>query len=89
MKVDKFGNLITNITPEDVPQLFGEKPPAFKLSVGKGEITAFHGTYAEGAAGQAFAILGSMGYLEVSANRGFAAQLVGANKGSEITLTLG
>jgi S-adenosyl-L-methionine hydrolase (adenosine-forming) len=89
MKVDKFGNLITNITPEDVPQLFGENPPAFKLSVGKGEVTSLLGTYAEGAAGQAFAIIGSMGYLEVSANRAFAAQMVAANKGSEVTLTLG
>jgi S-adenosylmethionine hydrolase len=89
MKVDKFGNLITNIKPEDVPQLFAEKPATFTLSVGKGEITSMHGTYAEGAAGQAFAILGSMGYLEISANRAFAAQLVAANKGSEVTLTLG
>ena len=89
MKVDKFGNLVTNITPEDVPQLFTENSPAFKLSVGKGEVTSLLGTYAEGAAGQPFAILGSMGYLEVSANRGFAAQLVAANKGSEVTLTFG
>jgi S-adenosylmethionine hydrolase len=89
MKVDKFGNLITNITPEDVPRLFGDNPPPFKLNVGKGEVTSLLGTYAEGTAGQAFAILGSMGYIEVSANRAFAAQLVAANKGSEVTLTVG
>jgi S-adenosyl-L-methionine hydrolase (adenosine-forming) len=89
MKVDKFGNLVTNISPEDVPQLFGENPPPFKLSVGKGEVTSLLGTYAEGTAGQPFAILGSMGYLEISANRAFAAQLLGANKGAEVTLTLG
>jgi S-adenosylmethionine hydrolase len=89
MKVDKFGNLITNITAEDVPELFAENAPQFKLAVGKGEITSLHGTYAEGTAGQAFAIIGSMGFIEVSANRAFAAQLVAANKGSEVTMTLG
>ena len=30
LKTDKFGNLITNITPKDVPQLFEDTPPAFK-----------------------------------------------------------
>jgi S-adenosyl-L-methionine hydrolase (adenosine-forming) len=90
MKVDKFGNLITNITPEDVPQMFAEGAAArFKLSVGKGEITTLHSTYADGTAGQPFAILGSMGFIEISANRAFAAQLLAANKGSEVTLTLG
>src|SRR5690348_3388388 len=34
LKVDKFGNLITNITPQDLPQLFSDTPPAFKLRVG-------------------------------------------------------
>jgi len=29
LKVDRFGNLITNITPADAPQLFGATPPAF------------------------------------------------------------
>jgi len=88
LKVDKFGNLITNLTPEDVPQLFAENAPAFKLSVGKTEITDLNANYAQGAPGQVFAILGSMGFLEISANRAFASQLVGAGKGSEVTLTL-
>ena len=45
--------------------------------------------YAEGAPGEVFGILGSMGYLEIVANRSSAAQLVGSGKGTEVQLILG
>jgi S-adenosylmethionine hydrolase len=89
LKVDRFGNLITNITPGDAPMLFGADPAGFKIVVGSREITEIHSAYAEGAPGQVFGILGSMGYLEIAANRGAAAQLTGAGKGSEVTILLG
>ena len=89
LKVDKFGNLITNVTPADVPALFGAKVPAFKIVVGSREITAIHSAYAEGAPGEVFGILGSMGYLEIVANRAAAAQITGAGKGSEVSIILG
>jgi len=89
LKVDKFGNLITNVTPNDVPALFSAKPAAFKIVVGSREITTIHSTYAEGTQGEVFGILGSMGYLEIVANRAAAAQLTGAGKGSEVTIILG
>lgn len=86
LKVDRFGNLVTNITPEDVPALFAEQPVPFKLTIGKREITALQKAYAEGAPGEVFAILGSMGYLEIAANRGSAAQILATGKGGEVTL---
>ncbi len=89
LKVDKFGNLITNVTAADVPTLFSAKPGAFKIVVGSREITAIHSSYAEGAPGEVFGILGSMGYLEIVANRAAAAQITAANKGSEVTIILG
>ena len=89
LKVDKFGNLITNVTPADVPMLFSAKPGAFKIVAGSREITAIHSSYAEGTPGEVFGILGSMGYLEIVANRAAAAQITGANKGSEVTIILG
>ena len=88
LKVDRFGNLVTNITPQDVPLLFQPKPPAFKIVVGKNEITSMKTNYAEGAPGEVFGILGSMGYLEIAANRGAAAQLVTAGKGTEVNVVL-
>jgi S-adenosylmethionine hydrolase len=89
LKVDRFGNLITNVTPQDVPALFAATPGAFKIVIGSREITEIHSSYAEGAPGEVFGILGSMGYLEIVANRAAAAQLTGAGKGSEVSIILG
>ncbi len=89
LKVDRFGNLITNITPEDLPTLFGATPPAFKISVGsKGQANRLLTNYAEGTPGEVFGILGSMGYLELAANRGSAFQLLGVGKGSEVNVVM-
>jgi hypothetical protein len=87
LKIDRFGNVITNIAEQDAPALFQAEPPAFKLTVGKREITEMKSAYALGAPGEVFAIIGSMGYLEVAANRGAAAQLLGVTKGTDVTLT--
>jgi hypothetical protein len=89
LKVDRFGNLITNITPQDLPALFEGKPPAFKITVGnKGQATHMYTSYAEGSPGEVFGILGSMGFLEIAANRGSAFQLLGAGKGSEVSVVI-
>jgi S-adenosylmethionine hydrolase len=87
LKVDRFGNLITNITPDDIPTLFSGKA-AFKITVGSKEITEIRNAYAEGAPGEVFGILGSMGYLEIVANRTPAAQLTGVGKGAEVSVQL-
>jgi S-adenosylmethionine hydrolase len=89
LKVDRFGNLITNITPQDAPMLFAQEAPAFKIVVGKREIAEIKDAYAGGAPGEVFGILGSMGYLEIAANRGAAAQILGVGKGSDVSIVLG
>jgi S-adenosylmethionine hydrolase len=88
LKVDRFGNLITNFTVQDVPALFEAQAPAFKLTVGKAEVTTLRTSYAEGTPGEVFAIAGSMGYLELAASRGSAAQIAGVAKGGEVNLSL-
>jgi S-adenosylmethionine hydrolase len=88
LKTDKFGNLITNITPIDVPELFDGSARPFRISVGKAEVTHLHPSYAAGAQGELFAILGSAGFLEISCNKGAASRLAGADKGSEVSLVL-
>lgn len=89
LKVDRFGNLITNIRPPDIPRLFEAAPPPFKITAGnKAPITRVRSNYAEGTPGEAFAILGSMGYLELATNRGSAHQLLGIGKGSEVSIVL-
>jgi len=83
LKVDKFGNLITNITPADLPQLFAPDPPPFKVLIAKHEITKMTKSYSEGAPGEVFVVLNSGGFLEIACHRGSAAHIVGAGKGSD------
>src|SRR5438477_8901954 len=88
LRVDRFGNLITNFTPADLPGLFQEQPAGFKITIGKREISSLRQNYADGAPSDVFAILGSMGYLEISANRAAAAQVLGVAKGAEVLIAL-
>jgi hypothetical protein len=87
LKVDKFGNMITNIKPQDLPQLF-EPEAQFRIIIGKSEISKMKTAYAQGTPGEVFAILGSMGYLEIATNRGMAARMVGADKGSDVGVVM-
>jgi hypothetical protein len=89
LKTDKFGNLITNIMARDVPMMFDGSSAAFKLTVGKAEISKLNTTYSAGAQGELFAILGSTGYLEISSNKAPASRLAAADKGSEVSLVVG
>lgn len=89
LRVDRFGTLMTNLTPDVVPELFIEPPPPFKIIVGKSEITRLMLSYSQGAPGEVFAVLGSSGYLEIAANRGSASQALGAGKGAEVGVVFG
>lgn len=88
LKSDKFGNLITNITAKDIPEIFDGSARPFKITVGKAEISKICASYSEGAQGELIAVLGSTGFLEISTNKGPASRLAGADKGSEISVTV-
>jgi len=88
LKVDRFGNLITNFTLPDVPALFQSPPAPFKISIGNRDITDLHNTYSDALPNELFGILGSMGYLEIAASRASAAQLLGVGKGTEVHIVL-
>jgi len=87
LRVDAFGNLMTNLKAEDVPATVVESG-AIKISVGGKEIRKFVQTFGLGTPGEPIAIFGSAGYLEIAVNRGSAARTLGANRGAEVTLDL-
>ena len=89
LKVDKFGNIISNLRPEDIPQLFAENPPAFKILINQQEITRLNLAYSMGKPGELFAIVGSSGYIEICTNRGSAAKILNANRGVDVDIMLG
>jgi S-adenosyl-L-methionine hydrolase (adenosine-forming) len=87
LRVDAFGNLMTNLTTEDVPAAAVESG-TIKLSVAGKEIRKIAQTFALGTPGEPIAIFGSAGYLEIAVNRGSAARTLGATRGAEVTLAL-
>jgi len=89
LRVDKFGNVITNLLPDDVPQLFAENPPPFKIIVNQQEITKLNLSYSMGKPSEIFAIVGSSGYLEICTSRGSAAKALNASRGAEVGVVLG
>jgi S-adenosylmethionine hydrolase len=88
LKADKFGNLITNFTARDIPKMFEAAAPQFKIIVGGKEVTIRRDAYAQGMHNEVFAIIGSMGYLEIAANRGSAKALCAADRGTEVGIMI-
>ncbi|PYU32325.1 MAG: hypothetical protein DMG28_12135 [Acidobacteria bacterium] len=87
LRVDNFGNLMTNLTMEDLPPAMTAEGK-IKLHIDGKEIHQLAQTYAQGAPGEPFAIPGSSGFLEISVHRGNAARALGVHRGAEVTLDL-
>lgn len=87
LRVDHFGNLITNLKPEEVPALFAADVK-FTIRVGNGIVQKLVPTFADGAAGEVVGMIGSTGYLEISINKGNASRTLAAARGSEVTIEI-
>ena len=85
LKVDRFGNLVTNFSVADFLDL---DKRAFQMAVGPQRIDAFARNYAERGPGEAFLIPGSAGYYEISVSQSSAAKLLSCAAGAPLELTL-
>ena len=88
LKVDNFGNLMTNFRAEDLSPETLEKGE-LSLQVGNHPITRLVPTFAVGNADEAIAYIGSSGYLEIGINKGNAARTLGIGRGTPVLLTKG
>jgi len=79
--VDRFGNLITNITRDTFKD-------GASLAVNGRVISVFRNFFGEdvGEADEPFAIWGSAGFLEIAVNGGSAAELLSVKRGSKIQI---
>jgi S-adenosylmethionine hydrolase len=75
--IDRFGNLITNIFPKD-PRSVKE------ITIGGTTIRGLVGSYGQGREGEVIALVGSANFIEIAANRGSAADEIGASVGDEV-----
>lgn len=89
LHVDRFGNMITNITRNDYEQARAKAPgDAFKVTVGKQEISGLKEFYAQGQKGEMMALFGSTDFLEIAQNQGAAAKTLALSRGAEVGVLL-
>lgn len=85
--IDKFGNVITSISPEQVFELLGQEgTPRFYMN--EREITCHYRFYAEAESDEIFSLVGSSGYYEIAAHRRPAAEILGVQRGEKIVLEM-
>ena len=77
---DQFGNLVTNISSDMVDFQFGDMLDIQKVRV------LFHKSYGFCRKGEAVAMIGSHGFLEIAVNWGNAAHFFNKKPGDEIIL---
>ena len=85
MRVDTFGNLMTNFKPEDLPETAMQSGQV-KFQLGGQTISRLVPTFAAGNSGEPIAYLGSSGYIEIAINKGNAARTLALGRGAPVTL---
>jgi S-adenosyl-L-methionine hydrolase (adenosine-forming) len=78
--IDRFGNLITNLKGEDLPE-------KFVIKITEKTITKHLKYYAEAETGEIFSILGSAGFLEIVAFRDSAKAFLNVKLWDKVFLT--
>ena len=86
--IDHFGNLTTNIHQRDLAGLRAD-PASFQIFHKKQQITGLTSAYASLPEGQALALIGSRGYLELAVAKGNAARILGAEVADPVLVKRG
>lgn len=87
--IDRFGNLITNISCLDLKKLKERFPnKRLRIRVGSRGIPKINSSYAESPPGELLAIIGSSHLLEISLNRGNAQKALGLERGEKVNVNL-
>jgi len=77
LRIDKFGNVITNVRRSDLS-------PSFTMRVAGMPITRLCANFSEAEPGEFFAVEGSTGYIEIALNQASAADRLKLASGAEI-----
>jgi S-adenosylmethionine hydrolase len=88
--IDRFGNLTTSLYERDLTAMLAEagNDPTEIVVVCEGVVIPLVHAYSDVAEGEACALVGSTGRLEVAVHRGNASQVLGASKGSAVRIRL-
>lgn len=83
--VDHFGNLITNISEDELAGTVRGQPD-LNVYVGPLRVGPLRSTYSDVSAGEIIALIGSTGMLEVAINQGNAASQLRATPGTTVVV---
>ncbi|HML17699.1 MAG TPA: SAM-dependent chlorinase/fluorinase [Bryobacteraceae bacterium] len=85
LKVDRFGNLITNFHIHAFPEV---RTRPFELRIGRERVHRLALTFSEAELGELFMIVGSSGYFEIAANQASAAERLSCGAGTPVELEI-
>ena len=89
VKIDRFGNAITNISETAIARLESAstgKMPIYEIRVGSARLNRLNRAYAESGVGKPLAIIGSCGLLEIAINGGNAKEGLGLKWGDPVVI---
>ena len=86
LRVDSFGNLITNFRSEDLPEA-AHTNGNLELQVGTQPVKRLVDTFARAEGTEPVAFVGSSGYIEIAVNKGNASKVLGVGRGAAVTFT--
>jgi S-adenosyl-L-methionine hydrolase (adenosine-forming) len=87
LRVDSFGNIVTNFRPEDLPAAAIENGTV-QITLGNHSVSKLVDTFAKGVPGEPFAYIGSNGFVEIGINRGNASKSLGIGRGTQVILAM-
>jgi S-adenosylmethionine hydrolase len=86
LHIDTFGNLVSNIDEEKLFQFVKDRP--FVIQAGRKALRGLKKGYWEGKEGEGIAVLGSVGFLEISIREGNAQKTLKVKRGDRIIVSV-
>jgi S-adenosyl-L-methionine hydrolase (adenosine-forming) len=85
LRVDRFGNLVTNIDRRAFDRIAARGP--IEIAAGSHAVDKVVATYSEAEAGAVCALFGSSEHLEIAVNGGSAAERLQLARGAPVTIS--
>ena len=88
LRVDRFGNLITNIDRRTFDAIVIPEGRALEVHVGGRQVQKVVSTYADARSGEVCALFGSTDHLEIATNGASAAALLNLGRGAPVRIVI-
>ncbi|MEE8586809.1 MAG: SAM-dependent chlorinase/fluorinase, partial [Acidobacteriota bacterium] len=86
LHVDKFGNLITNLSPPAAARLMGRQVSPAEFQLGDRKVSRHVEYYSQASPGELISLVGSSGFYEIAALKEPAARLLNARRGTKVRM---